>query len=177
MAGAIASAICLRFSAFDAYAVASTMARVRAAKLFGAVVIEAEVLRQRYDAQAALYLLALHRWLAQRLGEDRMLLRRELEKLALYAGEGGRVGAEDAAACVAEGSALGVEEALMAAVAGDAATADRALDTAFAEGANAVRQHDPVDAVLQVGVLVAHMQFAAGGRILRDSGRLQQRLV
>lgn len=30
--------------------------------------VQAEVLRQRYDAQAALYLLALHRWLAQRLG-------------------------------------------------------------------------------------------------------------
>ncbi len=63
-------------------------------------------------------------WLAQRLGEDRMLLRRELEKLALYVGEGGRVGAEDA---------------LMAAMSGDLATADRALETAFAEGANAVQ--------------------------------------
>ncbi|CAA9232650.1 MAG: DNA polymerase III delta subunit [uncultured Acetobacteraceae bacterium] len=78
-------------------------------------------------------------WLAQRLGEDRMLLRRELEKLALYVGEGGRVGAEDAVACVAEGSALGLEEALMAAMSGDLATADRALETAFAEGANAVQ--------------------------------------
>ncbi len=78
-------------------------------------------------------------WLAQRLGEDRMLLRRELEKLALYVGEGGRVGAEDAVACVAEGSALGLEEALMAAVAGDVATADRALEAAIAEVANAVQ--------------------------------------
>jgi DNA polymerase-3 subunit delta len=78
-------------------------------------------------------------WLAQRLGEDRMLLRRELEKLALYVGEGGRATAEDAVACVAEGSALGLEEALMAAVSGDAATADRALETAFAEGANPVQ--------------------------------------
>ncbi|HYI84982.1 MAG TPA: DNA polymerase III subunit delta [Acetobacteraceae bacterium] len=78
-------------------------------------------------------------WLAQRLGEDRMLLRRELEKLALYVGEGGRVGAEDAIACVAGGSALGLEEALMAAMSGDVATADRALEFAFAEGANAVQ--------------------------------------
>jgi DNA polymerase-3 subunit delta len=78
-------------------------------------------------------------WLAQRLGEDRMLLRRELEKLALYVGDGGRVTAENAVACVAEGSALDLEEALMAAMAGDLATADRALDTAFAEGANAVQ--------------------------------------
>lgn len=78
-------------------------------------------------------------WLAQRLGEDRMLLRRELEKLALFVGAGGRATVEDAMACVAEGSALDLEEALLAALAGDLVTADRALDTAFAEGANAVQ--------------------------------------
>jgi len=78
-------------------------------------------------------------WLAQRLGEDRMLLRRELEKLALYVGAGGRVTPEDAVACVAEGSALDLEEALMAALAGEVPAADKALDTAFAEGANAVQ--------------------------------------
>ena len=78
-------------------------------------------------------------WLAQRLGEDRMLLRRELEKLALFVGAGGRVTPEDVLACVAEGSALDLEEALMAAMAGETAVADRALATAFAEGANAVQ--------------------------------------
>lgn len=35
---------------------------------YHAAAVQAEVLAQRYDAQAALYLLALHRWLAQRLG-------------------------------------------------------------------------------------------------------------
>jgi DNA polymerase III subunit delta len=78
-------------------------------------------------------------WLAQRLGEDRMLLRRELEKLALFVGAGGKVTPEAAVACVAEGSALDLEEALMAAMAGEVAVADKALDTAFAEGANAVQ--------------------------------------
>jgi DNA polymerase-3 subunit delta len=78
-------------------------------------------------------------WLVQRLGEDRMLLRRELEKLALFVGEGGRVTPEAAVSCVAEGSALDLEEALMAAMTGEVATADKALDTAFAEGANAVQ--------------------------------------
>ncbi|MCB4823344.1 DNA polymerase III subunit delta [Roseicella aerolata] len=78
-------------------------------------------------------------WLAQRLGEDRMLLRRELEKLALFVGQGGKVTPEAAVACVAEGSALDLEEALMAAMAGEVASADKALDTAFAEGANAVQ--------------------------------------
>ncbi|MFC7476201.1 DNA polymerase III subunit delta [Dankookia sp. GCM10030260] len=78
-------------------------------------------------------------WLAQRLGEDRMLLRRELEKLALFVGQGGKVTPEAAVACVAEGSALDLEEALMAAMMGEVAVADKALDTAFAEGANAVQ--------------------------------------
>ena len=78
-------------------------------------------------------------WLAQRLGEDRMLLRRELEKLALFVGKGGRVTPEAAVACVAEGSALDLEEALMAAMTGEVAVADKALDTAFGEGANAVQ--------------------------------------
>jgi DNA polymerase-3 subunit delta len=76
--------------------------------------------------------------LASRLGEDRMLLRREVEKLALYVGAGGRVTAEDVLACVGDGSALDVEEALMAATAGDVALADRALEAAMAEGGSAV---------------------------------------
>ena len=45
------------------------------------------------------------------------------------------------------------------------------------ERADAVGEHDAVDAILQIGVLVAHMQFAARGRILRDAGELQQHLV
>lgn len=78
-------------------------------------------------------------WLAQRLGEDRMLLRRELEKLALYVGAGAKVTPEDCLACIAEGSASDLEEALLHAMAGDVAKADAALDAAFADGANAVQ--------------------------------------
>lgn len=78
-------------------------------------------------------------WLAQRLGEDRMLLRRELEKLALYVGQGARVAPEDCLACIAEGSAADLEDALLHAMAGDVVRADAALDAAFAEGANAVQ--------------------------------------
>jgi DNA polymerase-3 subunit delta len=77
-------------------------------------------------------------WLAGRLGEDRMQTRREVEKLALYVGAGGRVDEEAALACSGEGAALDLDEALIAATAGDAAAADRALTAAFAEGANPV---------------------------------------
>ena len=104
-------------------------------------------------------------WLAARLGEDRMLLRRAVEVLALYVGEGGRVDEEAAMACVAEGAAMDLDEALMAATAGDALAADRALDAAFAEGANPV---------MVVRATLRHMQrlheaAVAGG----DSGVLR----
>jgi DNA polymerase-3 subunit delta len=78
-------------------------------------------------------------WLAGRLGEDRMQTRREVEKLALYVGAGGRVDEEAALACGAEGASLDLDEALMAASNGEAALADRALTAAFAEGANPVQ--------------------------------------
>lgn len=78
-------------------------------------------------------------WMAQRLGEDRAVMRRECEKLALYVGAGGRVTEEDALASLAEGSALDLDAALLAATEGDAARADRALDAAFAEGAAPVQ--------------------------------------
>lgn len=78
-------------------------------------------------------------WLAGRLGDDRGTLRRELEKLALYAGRGGRLAEEDVLACMGDGSALELDEALVAATAGDLPTADRALESAMAEGANPVQ--------------------------------------
>lgn len=78
-------------------------------------------------------------WMAGRLGENRLQLRREVEKLVLYVGAAKRVTEDDAIACIAEGSTLDLDQALLAATAGDAALADRALDQAFAEGAAAVQ--------------------------------------
>ncbi|MFC3125156.1 DNA polymerase III subunit delta [Pseudoroseomonas globiformis] len=77
-------------------------------------------------------------WLTTHLGEDRMLLRREVEKLALYAGAKGRLTEEDVLACAGEGSALDLDEALQAAMGGDIPLADRALDAALAEGASPI---------------------------------------
>ena len=42
------------------------------------------------------------------------------------------------------------------------------------EAGNAVRQNDAVDAVLYVGVLVAHVDVAIDGTVLRNARRLQQ---
>lgn len=78
-------------------------------------------------------------WLTERAGEDRLAMRRALEVLALHAGDGARITAEDAMELLGEGSMLDLDEALVAASLGEAAVADRAIAKAFAEGANPVQ--------------------------------------
>jgi len=105
--------------------------------------------------------------LAERAGEDRLLLRREAEKLALYVGAGARAGAEEALAVAAEGGGLGLGDALMAATAGVVAAAGRALAVAFAEGANAVQA---IRAALQhVRRLQAVQADVAKGKTAREA--------
>ena len=104
-------------------------------------------------------------WLAARLGEDRMLLRRAVEVLALHAGPGGRLDEAAAAECVAEGAVLDLDQALMAATEGNAVAAEAALNAAFAEGANPVMV---VRAALR-HVQRLHEAVAAGG----DAGGLR----
>ena len=77
-------------------------------------------------------------WLSGQLGADRASTRREIEKLALYAGPGGRVDLDAAMECVGDLAGLSLEDALFAATAGDIVTADRALELALAEGASPV---------------------------------------
>ena len=55
--------------------------------------------------------------------------------------------------------------------------ADKAGIQNAAKSRDAVRKNDSVDAVLDVGMLIAHMDFAAGSGVLRDAGRLQQHFV
>ena len=77
-------------------------------------------------------------WLGGQLGADRASTRLEVEKLAMYAGPGGRVDLDAAMQCVGDMAGLSLDDALFAATAGDIATADRALELALAEGATAV---------------------------------------
>ena len=74
-------------------------------------------------------------WLTGRLGADRMASAAEIEKLALYAGPGGRIEIADALASSGDLAGLSLDDALFAATAGDLARADRALEQALAEGA------------------------------------------
>lgn len=79
------------------------------------------------------------RALAALLGPDRMLLRGEVEKLALYVGERGAVAADDVLACGAEAAATSIDEAVDACLAGDGAVTDRALNRLAGEGVAPVR--------------------------------------
>jgi DNA polymerase III subunit delta len=78
-------------------------------------------------------------WLSQQLGADRASTRAELEKLALYVGQGSRVDLDAAMTCVGDLAGLSLDDALFAATTGDVATADRALEVAMAEGATPVQ--------------------------------------
>jgi DNA polymerase-3 subunit delta len=78
-------------------------------------------------------------WLAGQLGADRASTRRELEKLALYAGPGGKIDLDAAMACVGDFAGLSLDDAVFAAAEGDVAMADRALEVAMAEGAAPVQ--------------------------------------
>jgi len=73
-------------------------------------------------------------FLVEHLGGDRLLTRSELEKLALYAGDGGRVDLEDARLSVSDTAGLEIDDAVMAAAEGDAVTLERVLDRVFQEG-------------------------------------------
>lgn len=74
-------------------------------------------------------------WLATRLDGDREMLRREVEKIVLYAGAGGIADEATMLALAPDDSSLELDDALLAATAGDVARADRALDAALGEGA------------------------------------------
>jgi DNA polymerase-3 subunit delta len=89
------------------------------------------------------------RWVSGQLGGDLGVTRREIEKLALFAGAGGRVDLTTARMCVGDLAGLSLEDALFAATAGDPVAADRALELAIADGAAPV-------AVLRTALL--HLQ-------------------
>ena len=77
-------------------------------------------------------------YLVEHLGGDRLLTRAELEKLALYAGEGGRLEVDDVRLSTGDSAPLATDDAVMAAAEGDAARVDRVLDRVFQEGESPV---------------------------------------
>jgi DNA polymerase-3 subunit delta len=77
-------------------------------------------------------------YLIAHLGGDRGVSRQELEKLALYVGDGGTVDEATALDAVGDTAELTMDEAVFAAAEGDAAQLERALNRAFGEGAQPV---------------------------------------
>jgi DNA polymerase-3 subunit delta len=77
-------------------------------------------------------------YLIEHLGSDRLLTRVELEKLALYAGEGNQIGLDDVRLSIGDSAALATDDAVMSAAEGDAARVDRVLDRVFQEGESPV---------------------------------------
>ena len=77
-------------------------------------------------------------WLASRLGADRAASRGEVEKLALYAGESGRITLEDAQSVTGDAAGASLEDAAYAATAGDRAGSDLAIERALSEGSSPI---------------------------------------
>lgn len=98
----------------------------------------AEVIRETLNAHKIAASRDALDFLVAHLGGDRLLTRAELEKLTLYAGDGGRIELEDAAASVADSAALSLDDAVLAAAEGDASALDRALARVFQEGESPV---------------------------------------
>jgi DNA polymerase III subunit delta len=103
---------------------------------------EGEALRKVIDDALAAYGLLVADdaadLLEAHLGADRGLTRNELEKLALYKGEPGRVSAEDVLAVVSGAGSISLDTVAYAACDGDYAALDRALTGAYAEGMQAI---------------------------------------
>lgn len=77
-------------------------------------------------------------WLTGRLSPDRAMVRAEIEKLVLYAGEGGTLDLDAVTEIVADAGAASLDDAIWGALSGDRAGADRALERALADGVNPV---------------------------------------
>jgi DNA polymerase III subunit delta len=98
----------------------------------------AQVIRETLAAHRVSASSDAARYLVDHLGEDRLATRSELEKLALYIGDGGRVELDDALAVVGDQAALELDDAVVAAADGDPARLDRALGRVLLEGESPV---------------------------------------
>ena len=111
-------------------------------------------------------------YLSDQLGSDRQVTRREIEKLALYIGPGGRADIDDARAIVGDSVAQTVDDAILAAMDGDQGALSAALGRMWADGASAVMVLRATQR--HVVRLIRVVQFVAGGMRPVDAvGRLR----
>ena len=100
-------------------------------------------------------------FLAESLGSDRAITRRELEKLSLYVGPNAPVTVADAESCVGDSGAHVLDDAAFAAVLGDFSKLDRALARSEIEGTS------PVTILRNLAKTLLRVQLASG---IRDQG-------
>lgn len=78
-------------------------------------------------------------YLAENLGGDRQVTRREVDKLALYKGlEPGRIELDDAIACVGDSADLTLDDLAFSVASGDLTMVERTMNRSFLEGSHAV---------------------------------------
>jgi DNA polymerase-3 subunit delta len=77
-------------------------------------------------------------WLAETAGDDRSVVRGEVEKLALLAGPGGRIDLDTARSTAGDSAGASADEGLLAAMRGDTVACDQAIEGAMAEGLAAI---------------------------------------
>lgn len=98
-----------------------------------------------------------------RIGNDRMVSRGEIEKLALYAGDGGQVTAADVLHLIGDSAAMSVDEVVFGAADGLTAEADQALARALGDGVSAVQ-------VLRAFQRHFQRLHAVGGEVAKGAG-------
>jgi len=77
-------------------------------------------------------------YLEQHLGSDRMVTRKELEKLALFKGGPGKVSLDDAVACVGDNGATSLDSVIYATAGGDLSGMEAALARVLNDGLHPV---------------------------------------
>lgn len=78
-------------------------------------------------------------YVTARLGVDRSATRQEIEKLVLYAGQGGRLDLDDVVEAAGDAGTAGVDDLVYAAAGGDVTGCHRAFDRLLAAGAQPIQ--------------------------------------
>jgi DNA polymerase-3 subunit delta len=97
-------------------------------------------------------------YLVAHLGGDRLVTRSELEKLTLYAGDGGRVELADAVACIGDSTTLSVEELIYAVAEGDFGRLEAIMQRCLQEGQSPI-------GLLRAAMRHFHRLHLAAGRV------------
>jgi len=95
-------------------------------------------------------------YLEEHLGSDRMVTRKELEKLALFKGEPGEVSLEDAMACVGDNGATSLDSVIYAAAGGDLPGLETALARVLSDSLH------PVAILRAIGRHLQRLHLASG---------------